>query len=77
MGDESDYEFDFGLPSDYYQDPDPVIDPNSSLDNVNYDEADLWSGITDYVTEIPNTATAGQPGYGWKYYSDGTATSPT
>jgi len=87
MGDESDYEFDFGdylgsndyeydfgLPSDYFQDT-PTYD-FSSLDNFNYDEADLWSGVTDYVTEIPNTATVGQPGYGWKYYSDGTATSP-
>ncbi|CAN7305580.1 hypothetical protein [Acidovorax delafieldii] len=28
------------------------------------------------VTEINNTALPGQQGYGWSYYSDGTAISP-
>ena len=28
------------------------------------------------VTEVTNTAGEGDPGYGWKYYSDGTAISP-
>lgn len=28
------------------------------------------------TTEIENTALPGQPGYGWKYYSDGTTISP-
>lgn len=29
------------------------------------------------VTEITNTSGEGEPGYGWKYYSDGTAISPS
>ena len=35
----------------------------------------LLSGKTD-VTEVPNSATEGQPGYGWKYFSDGTSIDP-
>ena len=30
----------------------------------------------EQATEIPNTAQPGQTGYGWKYYSDGTAIGP-
>jgi hypothetical protein len=30
----------------------------------------------EQATEIPNTALPGQTGYGWKYYSDGTAIGP-
>lgn len=29
------------------------------------------------VVEVNNTAVPGQNGWGWKYYSDGTAISPT
>lgn len=29
------------------------------------------------ITEINNTALPGQEGWGWQYYSDGTAISPT
>lgn len=35
------------------------------------------TSTSDYVTEIPNTTNPGDIGYGWKYYSDGTAISPT
>jgi len=42
-----------------------------------------WSWSGDYagsnlpVEEIPNAAALpGEPGYGWKYYTDGTAVSP-
>jgi hypothetical protein len=30
----------------------------------------------DSTTQIANTANEGEPGYGWKYYSDGTAIDP-
>ena len=39
----------------------------------NYQEALYGS---DYVTQIPNTAQEGQPGYGWQYFDNGTAISP-
>jgi hypothetical protein len=32
---------------------------------------------TGAVSAITNTATQGQPGYGWQYFSDGTSISPT
>lgn len=35
-----------------------------------------WSGSSNTTTEIENTANPGSPGYGWKYYSDGTSISP-
>lgn len=35
-----------------------------------------WSGGSNATTEIENTAAPGSPGYGWKYYSDGTSISP-
>ena len=35
------------------------------------------TSTSDFVTEIPNTTKPGETGYGWKYYSDGTAISPT
>lgn len=42
---------------------------------------DDWSNFgygSDYgVEEIPNAAQPGDEAYGWKYYSDGTAISPT
>ena len=41
------------------------------------------SGMANYIdmsqyntTEIPNPAQPGQNGYGWRYFSDGTAISP-
>lgn len=40
--------------------------PASSLNN----------GGSPPVTEITNTALPGQPGWGWRYYTDGTAISP-
>lgn len=61
-------------------------------DGYGYSELDDTSGtgtVGDYpdivytgyqdpseVTEIDNPTTPGQAGYGWKYYSDGTAISP-
>ncbi len=30
-----------------------------------------------YVTEITNTADPGEPGWAWRYYSDGTVIDPT
>ena len=45
--------------------PDPTPDTSST------------GGGSDFVTEIPNTTKPGEVGYGWKYYSDGTAISPT
>ena len=45
---------------------------------------DLFGKITsgqgfgsDFVSEIANTALPGQEGYGWSYYDNGTAISPT
>lgn len=29
-----------------------------------------------YVTEIANSALPGEPGYGWRYFSDGTVIDP-
>lgn len=37
----------------------------------------LNNGGSPPVTEINNTALPGQQGWGWTYYSDGTAISPT
>ena len=34
------------------------------------------AAVDSYATEIPNAAKEGEPGYGWKYYSDGTVISP-
>lgn len=34
------------------------------------------SGSTDWVSEITNNAGSGDVGFGWKYFSDGTAISP-
>lgn len=33
-------------------------------------------GAAPMASEIGNTALPGQPGWGWKYYSDGTAIDP-
>lgn len=50
---------------------------------VGSDYVDSWgnSGNWDWTrpeeaTEIPNTALPGDPAYGWKYYTDGTAIGP-
>lgn len=32
--------------------------------------------VPSYTKQIFNTATAGQEGYGWQYFSDGTAIGP-
>jgi hypothetical protein len=36
----------------------------------------IGTALSGYATEINNPALPGQPGYGWKYYSDGTSISP-
>ena len=44
--------------------------------NTNTETTVDWSGGSNPTTEIENTAVPGSPGYGWKYYSDGTVISP-
>ena len=44
--------------------------------NTNTETTVDWSGGSNQTTEIENTAAPGSPGYGWKYYSDGTSISP-
>ena len=39
--------------------------------------SELLKPDTGGTTEITNNALPGQPGYGWKYYSDGTVISPS
>jgi len=65
-----------------------TYDDGSDVSSGNYDWYDAgdtetvtpkavdWSGASNITTEIENTASSGSPGYGWKYYSDGTAISP-
>lgn len=48
---------------------------SGSTDTVTPKATD-WTGGDNPTTEIQNTAAPGSPGYGWKYYSDGTAISP-
>lgn len=65
-----------------YDDGSDVYDYASVYDNVDTSGGNStettydWSGESNATTEIENTATSGSPGYGWKYYSDGTAISP-
>ena len=63
-----------------------MADDTSWLDSL----SDAWNDVSDTVggwfssgstndygtTEIANPAQEGETGYGWKYYSDGTAISP-
>lgn len=42
-----------------------------------YDLGDWDWDFSDSVTEVDNTALPGDEAYGWKYYSDGTAISPS
>jgi hypothetical protein len=44
---------------------------------VDYDLDDWDWDYTDPVTEVGNTSLPGDEAYGWKYYSDGTAISPS
>lgn len=39
--------------------------------------ADAGGASSGFTNGIANNATAGQPGYGWQYYENGTAISPT
>lgn len=56
---------------DGYDGTDYNYDPYASGDwNYEYQSP-------EQVTEISNTALPGEPGYGWKYYSDGTAVAPS
>ena len=76
-----------GRGNDSYYDPEIIYDPvtddssyygsgrNTFLDNLGE------QGYTEYYdnlqsTKIENTSKEGQPGYGWEYFSDGTAISP-
>lgn len=34
------------------------------------------TAAANYATEVANAALPGDPGWGWKYYTDGTAISP-
>jgi hypothetical protein len=61
------------------------IDPNTTYENMGTTDDSWWdtSGTGDFDTstwdasEIENTATTpGQEGYGWRYFTDGTAISP-
>jgi hypothetical protein len=61
------------------------IDPNTTYENMGTIDDSWWdtSGTGDFdtstwdVSEIQNTATTpGQEGYGWRYFTDGTAISP-
>ena len=54
---------------DYYQGNELVYSPNQSTSTV--------GGAETAVSEIGNTAQAGEEGYGWRYFSDGTVISPS
>ena len=56
------YLYDYGVGSDYV---------SSWEGSGNWD----WTQ-PEQATEIPNTALPGDPAYGWKYFSDGTAIGP-
>jgi hypothetical protein len=56
-----------GHGSSYYGNVDKYFD---SLGDDYFTESNLQS------TKIENTSKEGQPGYGWEYFSDGTAVSP-
>ena len=70
--DSTNYGYNYG--GDYFGDsPTPTSDP---INDYNYS----YGGNYDWGTtaeQIPNTAKEGETGYGWSYYSDGTAISPT
>lgn len=68
---------------DFEQDWADVTSGNYTFDELGagddaYDESWFDYGSGDYgVEEIPNTAQPGEEAYGWRYFSDGTAISPT
>ena len=89
MGDE--YVDDYDVGGGTYSGSDQYLGSRSDSGDTSYlydygvgdDYINSWgnAGSWDWtqpeqVTEIPNTALPGQTGYGWKYYSDGTAISP-
>jgi hypothetical protein len=49
-----------------------------SDDNLGYEGGYNPEYTYDYasITEIPNASKPGEPGYGWRYYSDGTVIAP-
>lgn len=51
--------------------------PNKPWPVGNNTASGLNNGGTVPVTQIANTALPGDYGWGWKYFSDGTAISPT
>jgi hypothetical protein len=62
-----------------YEDDALSGDSGSSFDNFDYSYGSSGYGFADANDpyEITNTATnPGEPGYNWKYYSDGTSISP-
>jgi hypothetical protein len=76
--DSTDYGYTYG--GNWFGDSNTSTDPSLTpdpIDDYNYN----YGGSYDWTTpaeEIPNTATKpGDVGYGWTYYSDGTAISPT
>lgn len=56
-----------------------MVKPGSTMrpPNGSGTAGSLNNGGNVPITEINNTALPGQQGYGWSYYSDGTAISPT
>lgn len=54
---------------DYYQNNELVYSPNQNTSTA--------GGADTAVSEIGNTAQAGEEGYGWRYFSDGTVISPS
>jgi hypothetical protein len=65
-------EYDIG--DDYWGD---ITSSDSTYDISDDDWSDFGYGSDYGVEEIPNAAQPGEEAYGWKYYSDGTAISPT
>lgn len=76
-----------GRSDDNYYSPEIVYDPvtnessyygsgrNTYLDNLGeQDYTEYYDNLQS--TKIENTSKEGQPGYGWEYFSDGTAISP-
>lgn len=86
MGDE--FEGSDGIGGDWtYSGSDEYLGDSDYLnDYYDYGIGDTFSGDwstsqwdwtqPEQATEIPNTALPGDVGYGWKYYSDGTAIGP-
>ena len=70
---------------DFEQDWADVTSGNYTFDEIAAGDPSAGTGFeydfgygSDYgVEEIPNAAQPGDEAYGWKYYSDGTAISPT